>query len=52
MRSDVERESSLGICGDLVFDIEKLAFYVTRRSSTESKKLAYDLPSNNVVGLI
>ena len=25
--SDVERESSLGICGDLVFDIEKLAFY-------------------------
>ena len=23
--SDVERESSLGICGDLVFDIEKLA---------------------------
>lgn len=39
MWSDVERESSLGICGDLVFDIEKLAFYSTRRSSISYKTL-------------
>ena len=36
---DVERESSLGICGDPVFDIEKLAFYSTRRSSIPYNKL-------------
>lgn len=37
--SDVERESSLGICGDLVFDIEKSAFYFAIRSSISYNRL-------------